>query len=211
MANAITLLRIPVLVGILLLLYFGSTAAHFACVPLIVFLILMDTLDGIVARRRRETSLLGSTLDIAVDRAVEIVLWVAFAHLNLISVAIPIIVIIRGALVDAFRSVGVQAGVRPFDMVRAGWARKLVASPALRTPYGVVKGAAFSLLALTLAMQETSRTAEAHWVWILAQAASWLAVALCLLRGIPVLVDGWPLLSSRGEGRGAQGPSETAS
>lgn len=199
MANAITLLRIPLLVGILLLLYFGNTAARFACVPLIIFLIIMDTLDGIVARRRRETSLLGSTLDIAVDRAVEIVFWVAFADLELIPLAIPIIVIIRGALVDAFRSVGVQAGVRPFDMVRAGWARKLVASPALRTPYGVVKGAAFSLLALAWAMQETSYTAGARWVWILAQAASWLAVALCLVRGIPVLVDGWPLLSRRGE------------
>ncbi len=200
MANAITLFRIPLLVGILLLLYFGNTAARFACVPLIVFLILMDTLDGIVARRRRETSLLGSTLDIAVDRAVEIVLWVAFADLDLISLAIPVIVIIRGALVDAFRSVGVQAGVRPFDMVRAGWARKLVASPALRTPYGVVKGVAFSLLAFTLALQETSYTAGAHWAWVLAQAASWLAVALCLLRGIPVLVDSWPLLSRRDQG-----------
>lgn len=198
MANAITLLRIPLLVGILLLLYFGNTAARFACVPLLIFLIAMDTLDGIVARRRRETSLLGSTLDIAVDRAVEIVLWVAFADLDLIPLAIPVIVIVRGALVDAFRSVGVQAGVRPFDMVRAGWARKLVASPALRTPYGVVKGVAFSLLAFTLAMQETSYAAGAHWAWVLAQAASWLAVALCLLRGIPVLVDGWPLLASRG-------------
>jgi len=200
MANAITLFRIPVLVGILLLLYFGNTAARFACVPLLIFLILMDTLDGIVARRRRETSLLGSTLDIAVDRAVEMVLWVAFADLDLIPLAIPVIVIIRGALVDAFRSVGVQAGVRPFDMVRAGWARKLVASPALRTPYGVVKGVAFSLLAFTLAMQETSHTAGAHWAWVLSQAASWLAVALCLLRGIPALVDSWPLLASRSQG-----------
>ncbi|MBC7223539.1 MAG: CDP-alcohol phosphatidyltransferase family protein [Anaerolineae bacterium] len=197
MANAITLLRIPLLVGIILLLYFGGTGARFACVPLLVFLILMDTLDGIVARRRRESSLLGSTLDIAVDRAVEIVLWVTFADLDLIPLAIPVIVIIRGALVDAFRSVGVQAGVKPFDMVRAGWARKLVASPALRTPYGVVKGVAFSLLAFTLAMQGTANVAGARWAWLLAQVASWLAVALCLVRGIPVLVDSWSLLSAR--------------
>lgn len=197
MANAITLLRIPLLVGIILLLYFGNTGARFACVPLLVFLILMDTLDGIVARRRRESSLLGSTLDIAVDRAVEIVLWVTFADLDLIPLAVPIIVIIRGALVDAFRSVGVQAGIKPFDMVRAGWARKLVASPALRTPYGVVKGVAFSLLAFTWAMQDTANVAGAHWAWLLSQVASWLAVALCLVRGIPVLVDSWSLLSAR--------------
>jgi len=142
-ANAITLFRIPVLVGIILLLYYGGTTARFVTVPLVIVLILMDTLDGIVARRRGESSLLGSTLDIAVDRAVEVVLWICFANLRLIPVAIPMIVVIRGALVDAFRSVGVQEGVKPFDMIRAKWARKLVASPALRMPYGVVKASPF--------------------------------------------------------------------
>ncbi|MGQ9585465.1 MAG: CDP-alcohol phosphatidyltransferase family protein [Anaerolineae bacterium] len=194
MANAITLFRIPVLVGAILLLYYGSTTARFVSVPLLAILILMDTLDGIVARRRRESSLLGSTLDIAVDRAVEIVLWISFADLDLIPLAIPVIVVIRGALVDAFRNVGVQEGVKPFDTVKSWWARKLVASPALRTPYGAVKGIAFSLLGLTLAMQSTPHTAATRWLWILAQAASWLAVAMCLARGIPVLVDGWPML-----------------
>jgi len=199
-ANAITLFRIPVLVGIILLLYYGGTTARFVTVPLLIALILMDTLDGIVARRRGESSLLGSTLDIAVDRAVEIVLWICFADLRLIPVAIPVIVVIRGALVDAFRSVGVQEGVKPFDMIRAKWARKLVASPALRIPYGVVKAIAFSLLAFTLAMQGTSHVAATHWAWLLAQIMSWLAVAMCLARGIPVLVDGWPVLSGSGRG-----------
>lgn len=200
MANAITLSRIPLLAGIILILYYGGTTAQFVSVPLLVLLILMDTIDGIVARHLGESSLLGSTLDIAVDRAVEIVLWISFAHLRLIPLAIPVIVVIRGTLVDAFRSVGVQAGVKPFDMVQSSWARKLVASPALRTPYGAVKGMAFSVLAFTLAMQGTSYTGVAHWSWVSAQVLSWLAVAICLLRGVPVLVDGWPLLARMTEG-----------
>ncbi len=34
----------------------------------------MDSLDGLVARQRREQTLIGSTLGVAADRAVEIVL-----------------------------------------------------------------------------------------------------------------------------------------
>jgi CDP-diacylglycerol--glycerol-3-phosphate 3-phosphatidyltransferase len=157
-ANLITVLRFPLLVVVVLLLYFGGTVGQLIDAPLIVALILMDSLDGIVARRRDEQTLIGSALDIAADRAVEIVLWVTYAHLRLISVVVP------------------------------SWSRWLVASGAMRAGYGVAKAVAFTLLALALGLK-TGRHAAWHGVWLVASVISWIALALCIVRGLPVLIE----------------------
>jgi phosphatidylglycerophosphate synthase len=68
MANTITLSRLPFLVAIVILLYVGSPMVRVASAGLVFILIAMDSLDGIVARRRGEVGMLGSKLDIAVDR-----------------------------------------------------------------------------------------------------------------------------------------------
>jgi CDP-diacylglycerol--glycerol-3-phosphate 3-phosphatidyltransferase len=70
MANTITLARIPLLVIVVLMLYLGSPVVQVATSAVVLFLIFMDTLDGLVARRRKEAGMLGSKLDIAVDRIV---------------------------------------------------------------------------------------------------------------------------------------------
>lgn len=193
MANAITLARIPLLVIVVLLLYLGSPEMQVATVPVVLFLILMDTLDGIVARRRHEAGMLGSKLDIAVDRIVELVLWVVYTDLKLIPVAIPIIVIIRGELVDTIRSFSLLWGKTSFGMMQTKWGRRLVGSGVMRTVYGVAKGAAFCILTLTLGLRrlwaDTSRAGQAETIWTLALVVSWIATALCIVRGAPVLVE----------------------
>ncbi len=195
MANAITLSRIPLLILVVILLTEGSPGVRIATVPLVLILILLDTLDGIVARRRGEVSLLGSKLDIAIDRAVELVLWVVYANLRMIPLAIPIIFIIRGTVVDSVRSFSLLRGETPFGMMRSRWGRWLVASPAMRTSYGVAKGFAFCTLALALGLGGTSATAWANGVKLFAQIVSWIATAYCILRGVPVLVEGRSLLA----------------
>ncbi|HEY88731.1 MAG TPA: CDP-alcohol phosphatidyltransferase family protein, partial [Thermoflexia bacterium] len=142
MANKITLSRIPLLAVILLLLYSPAVLAQGLAVPAILILILMDTLDGTLARARGEESLLGSVLDIAADRTVEYVLWVTFAHLGLIPLVIPVVVLVRGTFVDAIRSVAPARGLKPFELSQSPLGRLLVGSPWLRTPYGVNKAAA---------------------------------------------------------------------
>ncbi len=193
MANAITLARIPLLVIVVLLLYLGSPGLQVATVPVVLILILMDTLDGIVARRRHEVGMLGSKLDIAVDRIVELVLWVVYAHLNLISVAIPIIVIIRGELVDTVRSFSLVWGKTSFGMMQTKWGRRLVSSGVMRTVYGVAKGTAFCILTLTLGLRRlwagTPRAGEAETIWTVAIVLSWVATAICIVRGAPVLLE----------------------
>jgi CDP-diacylglycerol---glycerol-3-phosphate 3-phosphatidyltransferase len=189
MANLITILRFPLLVLLVFLLYSGNPTVVLCSIALLIIVILMDSLDGIVARRRGETSLLGSALDIAADRALETVLWVVFANLGLISVAIPIIVIMRGVLVDAIRAVGIGQGIPPFKQLISPLSRFLVSSPVMRSSYGVSKTLAFVFL-----MVDQGLTLMNHpWagsIHLVAVILSWIAVFLCCTRGIPVLVDG---------------------
>jgi hypothetical protein len=57
----------------------------------------------------------------------------------------------------------------------------------MRTGYSLTKLAAFLGLAATLALESNDRPAAA--VHSASLVVSWLAVAICLLRGLPVLVE----------------------
>jgi CDP-diacylglycerol--glycerol-3-phosphate 3-phosphatidyltransferase len=188
LANLITLLRFPLLVGIVTLLYLGDSMGQLIAAPLILLLILMDSMDGIVARRRREATLAGSMLDVAADRAVEIVLWVVFTHLNMIPFVIPLVFIIRGTLTDTIRNAAQQHGVSPHGMMQTPLGRWLVASHAMRSSYGAIKAAAFVLLALALGLQ-SGEIAGWYPVWIAGAVATWASLIVCVLRGVPVLVE----------------------
>ncbi|MFH1632569.1 MAG: CDP-alcohol phosphatidyltransferase family protein [Chloroflexota bacterium] len=192
MANAITLFRFPLLFVYVALLYTGNATAIFFCVPFIVIIILMDTLDGFIARKFGEVSLLGSTLDIAVDRALEIILWVVYAHLGLIPIVIPIIVITRGTLTDAVRAVGMSAGEAAFDQVKHPISRALVSSRFMRDFYGTVKGFAFAFVTISLGFRILNH-AWAGWIHIIALIISWLAITMTILRGMPVLIESYRL------------------
>jgi CDP-diacylglycerol--glycerol-3-phosphate 3-phosphatidyltransferase len=199
MANLITLSRFPLLVAIVVLLYVPSPALRLVTVGLLVVLILLDTMDGVVARARHEESALGSLLDIMTDRAVELVLWVCYAHLGLIPVAIPIIYIVRGTVVDSLRNVHVGQGTAPFKIMRTPIGRWLVGSPAMRTSYAVSKLLSFTGLALTNALvayaaQGAISVGEVQISQTISTALSWISVLFCLVRGIPVVLEALPVL-----------------
>ncbi len=202
LANLITILRFPLLIVVVILLYVGGATAQLIDVPLIVLLILMDSLDGIVARQRREETLIGSALDIAADRAVEIVLWVALVHRGLVPLLIPLAVIIRGALTDSIRSVALQHGLSAHSMMRTHWGHWLVASSPMRTGYGIAKALAFTLLTLALGLQ-TAGNAAWYGAWIAGSIFAWVSLAMCILRGLPVLIEVPRLFRSADFGRGA--------
>lgn len=188
LANAITLARLPLLVVIVIIFFVGDAAWRMAAVPLVLLLIVMDAVDGIVACQRDEVTLLGSVLDIAADRAVEIILWVMYANLGLISWIIPMTVIIRGALTDSIREAGYQRGTSAFASMRTGWGKWIVAGRPMRAGYGLIKAVAFMLLAGTLALQSLG-SPWAEPVWLLGVIASWIALVFCIVRGIPVIFE----------------------
>ncbi|MEP6473095.1 MAG: CDP-alcohol phosphatidyltransferase family protein, partial [Gemmatimonadota bacterium] len=139
LATLITLTRFPLLAIVVATLYRGSVTIRLIGVAVLLIGLLLDSVDGLVARRRNETSLAGSVLDIAADRTYELVLWFCFADLGLISMIIPLLVVARTALTDAFRSLGIAHGVAPFAQAQSRMARFMVASAWMRTGYSVVK------------------------------------------------------------------------
>lgn len=199
LANWITLSRFPLLLAAVLLLYHGTTAARLFGVVVLFVGLLLDTVDGAVARRTRRTSLFGSILDIAADRSYELVLWVCFADLGLIPVAIPLIIVARATLVDALRSIGVREGTAPFAQHRTALGRFLVASSWMRTGYSVAKVLTFCGLALAQALSSAAGLLG------LLQAMAWVTVGISVLRGLPVLAHGvrsaWAAPPSVGETR----------
>ena len=201
MANLITLSRFPLLLALILMLYHGNATVRLLAVPLFVVVFMLDTVDGFIARRRGETSLLGSVLDVATDRVLELSLWVVFADLGLIPVAVPLIVIARGVLVDSVRSVGTSRGERPLSQMHSRLGSFLVGSPWMRSGYSISKGFALGFLTLTWALQGLPGAAAASvaTVHTVATVLTWIAVGFCLLRGFPVLIEAPELLQ--------QGPS----
>lgn len=186
LANWITLSRLPLLLAIILIIYFGPPGLQLAGVVLLFIGVMLDTVDGVVARHRKETSLFGSVLDIAADRTYELVLWVVFAELGMISAAVPLIVIARTTITDAFRSIGVGKGIAPFAQHKTPLGRFLVGSPFMRTGYAVTKVTAFCGLALTRALAGMGE--PVYMLLRIFQWVTWLAVFFCVFRGLPVIV-----------------------
>ena len=193
LANWITLARFPLLAACLGVLYLGSPPARVAAAGLLFIGLMLDTVDGVVARRRAETSLMGSVLDIAADRTYELALWVSFALLGLIPGLIPLVVLGRTTLTDALRSLGVAGGAAPFDQPRSRLTRFLVSSPWMRTGYSCTKVAAFCGLALAHAFlgfpAASLPAAVAPALLLAANGVAWFAVVLCVARGLPVIAE----------------------
>jgi CDP-diacylglycerol--glycerol-3-phosphate 3-phosphatidyltransferase len=199
MANLITLSRLPLLLILILMLYLGNAIVRLLAVPVFFVVLILDTFDGLIARRRGEASLLGSVLDIAADRVLELSLWVVFSDLRLITVAVPLIVITRGVLVDGVRSVGAGRGERPLDQVHSRLGSFLVGSSWMRSGYGISKGLALGFLTLTWGLQGLSGPAasSAGTIHHVATIVTWIAVGFCLLRGLPVLIAAPRLLANQ--------------
>jgi CDP-diacylglycerol--glycerol-3-phosphate 3-phosphatidyltransferase len=196
MANIVTLTRFPLIFVYLAVLYLGSPRAQLWNTPLIVLIFILDGLDGWIARKRGETSLLGSVLDIATDRTLEYILWVVFAHLGFISILVPVIVIIRGTLVDAIRSIGMKSGVSAFEQLQSPMNRFLVSSRFMRAFYGAVKTVAAIALTMAYGVRINSMF-WLEWIYQVGLIFTWISVITCLIRGFPVLWEGFITISTK--------------
>lgn len=192
MANLITFSRFVLLLGLLLIIYYGSPTLQLINAPLMIFIIATDALDGYVARKRGEETVFGATFDIAVDRIVENVMWVVLAHLQLIGVWVPLLFICRGNLVDAIRSKGAAQGTAAFDMMQSPVARFLVAGRFMRGFYAVVKAATFAWILLWQPMPALAPEFWAQWSSAINMVSFLLVLtsaALCVIRGLPVIIE----------------------
>ncbi len=204
MANIITVGRLILLFVVVAMIYQGPVSLALASMILLIVVFVGDGLDGWVARRRNSTSQFGAVFDIAGDRIVETVLWVVFANLNLIPIWAPLAVITRGGIVDALRSLSYSEGMTAFgekSMMRSPLTRWLTSGRFMRGFYGYAKAVGFVFLAgLAGYVQPESAGTWLETVygndlvrgfgWLMV----WLAFALMIIRGLPVIVDAWPYL-----------------
>jgi CDP-diacylglycerol---glycerol-3-phosphate 3-phosphatidyltransferase len=188
MANIITLSRLPLLLVFLVLLLSPSILLRITSIFLLVILFLMDWFDGYVARRRHEVTELGAVLDVALDRAVENILWVAFLFIHLVPLWVPILFLCRSFIVDSLRGIALRQGQSVFGMMHSSWGKFLVASRFMRALYGFAKAWVFCQLTLTyvMSLQYSLYLPQLEGI---NQILIYFVSALCLARGIPVLFD----------------------
>lgn len=198
--NLVTFGRI-ILAYVTLVLFQAGFGLRVTALVLTLLVICLDSVDGYLARKLGVASDFGALFDITGDRIVEHVYWVFYAFMGLISFWVPVILISRSFLVDGVRSAAyAKSGRTPFgekSMMRSPVTRFLTASRFSRGLYGAGKGLAFALLAAIIVSQAEPMPLD-RWVTpqlidglrILTKVVVWMVVAMNLIRGVPVLVDG---------------------
>ena len=189
MANIITLSRIILAFVVLGLLSFQLPGTYIAAFILTVIVIWFDGLDGFIARKFNESSKFGAVLDILGDRAVECSYWIFFMSLGWVPAWIPIVVTVRGIITDGLRSVALEQGYTAFGsstMMQSKIGKFIVASNFCRFTYAVTKAIAFAFLILVNSPLEF---AGKDIITMIAYTCAYIAVAFCVLRGIPVVIE----------------------
>jgi CDP-diacylglycerol---glycerol-3-phosphate 3-phosphatidyltransferase len=196
--NLITLVRI-LLAFVSIALFRPGSFAGVAALLILLIVLALDGVDGYVARRNGKTTDIGAAFDIVADRMIESIFWIFFAAAGLISFWIPVIVIARGGFTDFLRMIAFSQGQTAFGektMMQTWWGRILVGSRASRAAYGIVKCAAFFSLGLWLVLAKTPEWQSLiaglmSGIRISAIALAVAAVFFCIVRGVPVLVEGF--------------------
>jgi CDP-diacylglycerol--glycerol-3-phosphate 3-phosphatidyltransferase len=198
--NKVTALR--VFAGFAAVGLFGhGNGANFAALALTVASIVLDALDGHIARKKHLATPLGAQIDILGDRLIENMFFTYFAVVGMVSLWLPLFFFARGATTDLLRSLALKAGYsgwRGNAMLHTWWGRTFVASRWSRGLYAALKCACFCYLGLELALTRgpvallgTIAGEAPLTIRAIAQALTWATAAFCLLRGLPVLVEGW--------------------
>lgn len=190
MANLISLLRVLLALVVVAMLFVHTRPMYLAAFVLTIMVIWMDGLDGYVARKFNEASKMGAVIDILGDRVVEMVYWIAFLAMGWVSVWVPIIVVVRGVIVDGFRAIALEQGYTAFgssSMMQSKLGVFLVSSRASRWLYAVFKAIAFALMILLYTPgMDTHLTGV---LWPITYASVYITLFFCVVRGIPVLLE----------------------
>jgi CDP-diacylglycerol---glycerol-3-phosphate 3-phosphatidyltransferase len=211
--NKVTLLRVAV--GFAAVSLFGRGAwANLAAVGLTVLSIALDALDGYIARTKKLATPMGAQIDILGDRMIENVYFTYFAVVGMVSLWLPVFFFARGAATDFLRGLAMRAGHSGWGanaMLRTWWGRALVASRWSRGTYAAMKCLCFCYLGLGLALARGpvaligELAADAKMLISTgAQVLTWATAGFCLVRGLPVLLEGWKYLTDGVVERGAK-------
>lgn len=193
LANMVTFSRLLLLLAVILLTHHGTPVWHLVNVLLLIIAFVTDAVDGAIARGLNETSRFGALFDVAADRIVEIVLWILFVQIGLVSIWVVVVFVVRGTITDSIRAVQLaETGRTPFEALSSPIAKWLVAGKLMRVFYAVVKAVTFCWLMLYFALTGLETGLPAGLLTAMAvtgQVLVLLSVSICVLRGLPVIVE----------------------
>ena len=190
LANIISIGRIFVAYIAIGLLFVNTSTAYFFAFGLTILSIVMDALDGIVARKLNISSKFGSVLDIMGDRIVEISYWIAFAVMGWLSILFPLVCVARAFVTDTIRGLALTKGMTAFgenSMQKSAVGQFICSSRFMRAAYGTAKVLAFVLLIFV-----NTPDCEFCTKFFLPQIAvgvAWFALIFCVIRAIPVVLE----------------------
>lgn len=203
MANLLTILRMILCVIAIEFLFSGRPELAIASFFMTLLVVVLDGLDGVVARKLNEQSKFGSVFDILGDRVVENLYWIAFACLDWVDVWVPMTVVTRGILTDGLRSIALSQGFTAFgehSMMKNKFMHFLTASRFSRAVYGIAKVLAFLAVIianipnieffdyLTISQFNDYLIIQPKLI-LIADVLVYTTVIMCLIRGIPVLIE----------------------
>lgn len=218
--NKVTLLRVAV--GFAAVTLFGRGAwPNLLAVALTVASIALDALDGHLARKKKMATPVGAQLDILGDRMIENVYFTYFAVVGMVSLWLPVLFFARGAATDFFRALAMKAGHSSWganSMLQTWWGRALVASRWSRGLYAAMKCLCFCYLGLELALTRGPVALVSGLggdvsaaIRMGAQVLTSATAAFCLVRGLPVLLEGWNYFANGvRQGRGVKTAAQEA-
>ncbi len=203
MANLLTILRMILAVIAIEFIFSGRPDLVIASVFLTLIVIVLDGLDGVVARALNEQSKFGSVFDILGDRVVENLYWIAFAVIGWVGVWVPMVVVARGILTDGLRSIALAQGFTAFGsstMMQNKFFHFLTASRFSRALYGFAKTVVFIMLIVAnIPNMEyfNGMTVNSFLFYTdiqpclikIADILVYITVAMCIIRGIPVIIE----------------------
>ena len=203
MANLLTILRMLLAIIAIEFLFSGRPELVVASAFLTVWVIILDGLDGYVARAYNEQSDFGSLFDILGDRVVENFYWIAFAVLGFVGAWVHMVVVARGIITDGLRSVAFSKGYTAFgekSMMQNKIFHFLTASRFSRALYGTAKALAFLFVIvayipnleyfdLMTLKQYGIYSVIQQYLILIADILVYTTVAMCVIRGLPVIFE----------------------
>ncbi len=204
--NKITFLRVAV--GFFAVGLFGGNAwLNLFAVGLTITAITLDALDGHIARKKKMATPEGAQIDILGDRMIENMFFTYFAVAGMVSLWLPMLFFARGAATDFLRGLALKAGRSGWGsnaMLQSKWGRALVASRWSRGVYAALKCVCFCYLGLELALTRgpvallAPVTVDVHTaIRTGAQVLAWSTAVFCVVRGLPVLLEGWKYFAEK--------------
>jgi len=193
--NTITIVRVFLALLAVSLLWSNDDTILWVSFILTAIIIWGDGLDGFFARKLNQATKLGAILDIAGDRVVEMAYFIVFAILGWLPAWIPLLFLVRGTFVDAIRAQASEQGKTAFGektMMETPLGKFLVSSNFSRGAYAVVKAVCFCLII-------AGRTKLCHDTVVptIAIYCAYASAAFCVIRGLPVLVEGRSLFAAK--------------